>query len=208
MKCDKCKKGNITETPLDVSGDYLIKLKSLEKASDGKYYSLYKCAICKKEIVKVTGAEHRQRACSRKCIFSLSKNKSPVYVVWNSMKQRILDKNLPDYKYYGDRGIKICKDWLNDFWSFHDWCLNNGYKKGLQIDRIDNDGNYEPSNCRFITAARNVQNRSTTKLTEKDVKNIRSLYSKGFNTHLIKQIFNISRHTSLKIKKRLLWRNV
>lgn len=57
------------------------------------------------------------------------------------------------------RGIIVCEIWKNDFLSFYTWCMNNNYSKGLQIDRIDNDGNYEPNNCRFVTAKINSSNK-------------------------------------------------
>lgn len=53
----------------------------------------------------------------------------------------------------------MCDEWKDDFMSFYNWAVNNGYKEGLQIDRIDNDGNYEPSNCRYVTAKENCNNR-------------------------------------------------
>jgi hypothetical protein len=70
------------------------------------------------------------------------------------MKQRCYNENNPRYDDYGGRGIRICNEWLNEengFLSFYNWSIKNGYKKGLTLDRRDNDGNYEPSNCRWVT---------------------------------------------------------
>ena len=68
-----------------------------------------------------------------------------------------------NYRYYGGRGIKICDEWLNDKESFYKWAINNGYKEGLQIDRIDTNGDYEPSNCRWTTSKQNCNNRRNNK---------------------------------------------
>lgn len=82
-----------------------------------------------------------------------------LYPVWGAMKSRCLNKNNNDYKYYGRRGITICEDWKNSFKSFFDWATSNGYKDGLTIDRIDNDGNYEPGNCHWVSMKAQGSNR-------------------------------------------------
>ena len=74
------------------------------------------------------------------------------------MKSRCCNPNVPFYKYYGGKGIAVCEEWQNDFQSFFGWSMANGYEDHLTIDRIDNDGNYEPSNCRWVSMA--VQNRN------------------------------------------------
>jgi hypothetical protein len=83
----------------------------------------------------------------------LSKHK--LYITWRDIKTRCYNKNSKDYIHYGSRNITMCDEWLNNFMSFFNWCEENGYKDGLEIDRIDNNGNYYPENCHFITHLEN-----------------------------------------------------
>lgn len=79
-----------------------------------------------------------------------------LYRTWSAMKQRCFNPNLPIYKYYGGRGITVCDEWKDDFVAFRDWALANGYDDTLTIDRIDNDGDYCPQNCQFLTRSENA----------------------------------------------------
>lgn len=85
----------------------------------------------------------------------------PLYNVWCSMKQRCLNKNHLVYKHYGGRGITIHEEWMK-FTPFKEWSLLNGYKLGLTIERVNNNGNYEPLNCAWVTQSEQVRNKRTS----------------------------------------------
>lgn len=82
---------------------------------------------------------------------------------YDHMKDRCCNPKDKRYERYGGRGITICDEWLNDYSAFERWALSNGYSDDLTIDRIDNDGNYEPNNCRFVTVKENNNNRSSNR---------------------------------------------
>jgi hypothetical protein len=83
-----------------------------------------------------------------------------IYRIWAGMKDRCYNKNRSKYKRYGARGIVVCEEWKNNFMNFYNWAISNGYQDNLSIDRKDNDGNYEPDNCRWITNKEQCNNTS------------------------------------------------
>lgn len=97
----------------------------------------------------------------------------PLYSVFQGMKQRCFNKKSKIYKWYGEKGISIFKEWVECADNFVIWCEKNGYQKGLQIDRIDRNGNYDPKNCQFITKVENL------KKIRKDNLKEGKIYSRG-----------------------------
>ena len=82
-----------------------------------------------------------------------------LYSIWQGMKERCYRKTSSCYKNWGGRGIDVCDEWRNDFAVFYQWAIDNGYKKNLTIDRIDNNAGYNPQNCRWVTIKEQCRNR-------------------------------------------------
>ena len=148
-------------------------------------YGLYKCSCggeFKTQIQRIKNGQTKSCGCyrkeavkKRKTSHGLSRHK--LYPVWLGMIQRTTNKKLQNYKYYGEKGINVCNEWKNDFKAFYDWSKNNGYSEGLSIDRINNDGNYEPSNCRWVT--KNIQARNTRKIFSNNSSGFRGVRPKN-----------------------------
>ena len=82
--------------------------------------------------------------------------------IWKSMKYRCFTPKWKPYQFYGARGITVCDEWKNSYLAFKTWAINNGYEDDLELERIDVNGNYEPSNCKWVTHHEQTLNRRDT----------------------------------------------
>lgn len=90
-------------------------------------------------------------------------NDKRLEVIYKGMRGRCYNEKNPNYRYYGGKGVRIYDGWLDEPESFEDWAIDNGYEEGLSIDRIDPDGDYSPSNCRWVSGEDNARYKSTTR---------------------------------------------
>ena len=95
-------------------------------------------------------------------------SKHPLNIVWHGMKERCNNPNAENYEWYGGRGITVCEEWSEDFTSFYNWAIENGWQKGYELERIDNSKGYGPDNCTWITHKQQCRNRRSNKAIEID----------------------------------------
>ncbi len=125
-----------------------------EKSRQKYRYGLYECQYCGKEwettVKSVKCGDTKSCGCQRGLGHKHGLGSHRLYPVWYAMKQRCTNPKSSNYKNYGGRGIKVCEEWL-DIRNFIEWAELT-YSEGLSLDRINNDGNYEPNNCRWTDA--------------------------------------------------------
>lgn len=125
-------------------------------------FSVVSAANLKNNAVKSCGCLQREEAQKTTNKHKIhGKKNSRIYRIWSSMKSRCSHPSVNGYERYGGRGIKVCDEWKDDFLSFYEWSQKNGYSDKLTIDRINVNGDYSPSNCRWISWKEQSRNTRT-----------------------------------------------
>lgn len=159
----------------DLTGKRFGKLTVVEYLGRKHHSSFWRCKCdCGNEVNCYYGNLIRGTSTSCGCMRSAYAKQSRnchgesttiLYKKWSSIKTRCTNPNSPNYHLYGGRGISICDEWM-EFWNFREWSYQNGYREGLSIDRIDVNGNYEPSNCRWATLEEQASNKRNNSFIE------------------------------------------
>lgn len=149
---------------IDLTGQRFGRLVVIELAEMRQRKSLWRCR-CDCGEMTIKASHHLKEGVSRSCgclrterSTTHGKSGTRLYRIWQDMKTRCRYPSYSGYKNYGGRGICICAEW-EDFAAFQAWALANGYKEHLTIDRINVNGNYEPSNCRWATMQEQAHNK-------------------------------------------------
>lgn len=162
----ECSKAHHKSTKvLNLVGKEFGKLTVIKKVENIKKHTAWLCK-CTCGNFKIVLTSNLTRGITKSCgclnkstITKHGHHGERLYRIWDKMKQRCFNKNSEVYEYYGSRGITVCDEWRDSFQVFYDWAMESGYEEGLSIDRIDNDGNYEPSNCRWATQKQQNNNK-------------------------------------------------
>lgn len=151
---------------IDLTGErfgMLTVIKRVDNDKNGQARWLCKCD-CGNEKVILGGSLTRKNRATTHCgcipkNYKHGMRNTRLYRIFSGMKSRCYNINEPHYDDYGGRGIKVCDEWLDDFMNFYNWAMDHGYSDDLTIDRIDVNGNYEPSNCRWVTMREQQSNK-------------------------------------------------
>lgn len=195
----------------DLTGKKFGKLEVIKRMGTDKFkHSTWLCK-CDCGKIKIISANNLQKGTTKSCgclakeLLSKKMTKhnmygTRIYRIWLRMKNRCNNSNDEHYKNYGNRGIKVCNEWNNNkngFTNFYNWATNNGYKDDLTIDRINVNGNYEPSNCRWITMFEQQSNKRTNCFIE--------YYGKKYTVSQLSRLLNINK-TTLRNRIKCNWK--
>ena len=127
-----------------------------------------KCNLCGSESDVVgssliSGASTKCRSCVPRETLTKPHRNERIYHIYTAMKQRCTNPKHSHYASYGGRGISVCKEWIDNPDKFIEWAFANGYSRNLTIERVDLNGNYEPSNCKWIPLVEQQKNRRTSR---------------------------------------------
>lgn len=187
---------------VDLTGRRFGKLVVIERAGystdkSGRKYIMWKCQCdCgnTKELRSnsLLGGGNVSCGCMyhairKKDSVKTNKNVRRLYMIWAGMKQRCYNENCESYKWYGAKGVSVCREWINDFRSFEKWSYDSGYKENLSIERKDPKGDYEPSNCEWIELPNQQDNKRNTVRIK--------INGKYFTLKEISELYGINRAT-------------
>ena len=131
-----------------------IYLNDVIEGNEKRRSALFRCKCGKEFVANIFRIKSgHTKSCGCLCIKYPGFHGTKTYQIWYGMKSRCYNKNVPQYKHYGERNITICNDWLNNIQTFHDYIIDlpNAFKNGYSLDRINVNGNYEPRNVRWAT---------------------------------------------------------
>lgn len=178
---------------IDLAGERFGKLVALQFLGRVNKHSIFLCICdCGKETTATSNNLRRNHTTSCGCESSKNtigvrlathgKSKHPLFISWVGMRNRCYTPTHNRFEHYGGKGIAVCDEWVDDFQAFYNWAILNGWKKGLTLDRKENDRDYCPDNCKFSTVAQQNRNRtSNIKLTINGITKILIEWSEEVN---------------------------